>query len=220
MYDDADACAATEGLGDFEFERKFLLSELPAEAANDPTPTLIVQAYVFADDGFAVRVRISGAVGSVDLDAPPHELAQLLTAKPDSLRTLGATGPANAGSRYEAEREIDALVARSIVARSAALIAKVGYAVWLGEDGWVVDRFLADNAPLLVGEVERARPVTDLDIPDFCVAEVSEDSRFGNEYLAHHPFPTWADEFADEYRLLGPGFMQSLGENRFDGGLG
>ena len=64
--------------------------------------------------------------------------------------------------------------------------------MWLGEDGWVVDRFLADNAPLLVGEVERARPVTDLAIPDFCVTEVSEDPRFGNEYLAHHPFPTWA----------------------------
>ena len=48
-------------------------------------------------------------------------------------------------------------------------------------------------------------------------SEVSEDARFGNEYLAHHPFPAWADEFADEYRLLGPGFMQTLGENRFDG---
>lgn len=217
MYDDADACEATAGLGDFEFERKFLLRELPAAAASDPSPTLIVQAYVFADDGFAVRVRISGPVDSIDLDAPPRRLAQTLTERPDSLGTLGAKGPAVAGTRYEAERQIDALVAGSIAARSLALIAKVRYSIWLGEDGWVVDRFLADNAPLLVGEVERARPVTDLAIPDFCVTEVSEDARFGNEYLAHHPFPTWADEFADEYRLLGPGFMQTLGENRFDG---
>ncbi|GED97188.1 hypothetical protein [Gordonia crocea] len=215
MYD--DACEAAADLGDFEFERKFLLRELPAEAAADPSPTLIVQAYVFADDGFAVRVRISGPAGRLDLDRPPRDLAQALTDRDDSLGTLGAKGPAVSGTRYEAERQIDPLVAGSIAARSEALIAKVRYSMWMGEDGWVVDRFLADNAPLLVGEVERARPVTDLAIPDFCVTEVSEDSRFGNEYLAYHPFPTWAAEFADEYRILGPGFMQSLGENRFDG---
>ncbi len=216
MYDDADECAAATGLGDFEFERKFLLRELPVAAVADPAPTLIVQAYVFADDGFAVRVRISGPAAQADLDATPRQLAQELTGAPDSLGTLGAKGPAVSGTRYEAEREIDPLVAGSIVARSSALIAKVRHSMWLGEDGWVVDRFLADNAPLLIGEVERARPVTDLVIPDFCVTEVSEDPRFGNEYLAHHPFPTWAAEFADEYRILGPGFMQTLGENRFE----
>ncbi|MFT4199202.1 hypothetical protein [Gordonia sp. (in: high G+C Gram-positive bacteria)] len=215
MYDDADEREADTGLGDFEFERKFLLRELPAEAASDPTPSLIVQAYVFAEGGFAVRVRIKGPVGDLDLDAEPSALADALTTADDAVGTLGVKGPANAGTRYEAEREIDPLVAGSIAARSSSLIAKVRYSAWLGEDGWHLDRFLADNAPLLVGEVERARPVTDLAIPDFCVTEVSEDSRFGNEYLAHHPFPTWAAEFADEYRLLGPGFMQTLGENRF-----
>ncbi|GAB08870.1 hypothetical protein GOARA_021_01070 [Gordonia araii NBRC 100433] len=216
MYDDADEREAIADLGDFEFERKFLLRDLPSEGASDPTPTLIVQAYVFAEDGFAVRVRISGAASSVDLDLPPRDLPEALTALPDAVGTIGVKGPAVSGTRYEAEREIDSLVAGSIAGRASALIAKVRYSMWMGEDGWVVDRFLADNAPLLVGEVERARPVTDLAIPDFCVTEVSEDSRFGNEYLAHHPFPTWAAEFADEYRLLGPGFMQSLGENRFE----
>ncbi|QKT06628.1 CYTH domain-containing protein [Gordonia sp. X0973] len=215
MYDDADECETQTGLGDFEFERKFLLRDLPVEAAGDPTPTLIVQAYVFADDGFAVRVRISGPAGELDLDSAPSDLAQALTESDDAMGTLGVKGPANAGTRYEAERAIDPLVAGSIAARSSALIAKVRYSMWMGEDGWIVDRFLADNAPLLVGEVERARPVTDLAIPDFCVTEVSEDPRFGNEYLAHHPFPTWAAQFADEYRILGPGFMHTLGENRF-----
>ncbi len=217
MFDDSDECVTAAELGDFEFERKFLLGVMPPEAAGDPSPDLIVQAYVFADDGFAVRVRISGPLAGIDIDAPPRAMAQALTEHPDSLGTLGAKGPANSGTRYEAERQIDALVAGSIVARSTALIAKVRYSMWLGEDGWIVDRFLADNAPLLVGEVERARPVTDLAIPVFCVTEVSEDPRFGNEYLAHHPFPTWAKEFAQEYRIVGPGFMQSLGRNRFDG---
>ena len=40
--------------GDFEFERKFFLREMPAVAASDPTPLLIAQAYLFAADGYAV----------------------------------------------------------------------------------------------------------------------------------------------------------------------
>jgi GMP synthase (glutamine-hydrolysing) len=35
------------GFGDFEFERKFLVRDLPAVTASDPTPALIVQAYLF-----------------------------------------------------------------------------------------------------------------------------------------------------------------------------
>ena len=111
MFDDSDECATAAELGDFEFERKFLLGAMPPEAAGDPSPDLIVQAYVFADDGFAVRVRISGPVDGIDVDASPRAMAQALTEHPDSLGTLGAKGPANAGTRYEAERQIDALVA-------------------------------------------------------------------------------------------------------------
>ena len=63
MFDDSDECATAAELGDFEFERKFLLGAMPPEAAGDPSHDLIVQAYVFADDGFAVRVRISAQNG-------------------------------------------------------------------------------------------------------------------------------------------------------------
>ena len=51
-----------QGFGDFEFERKFFVREVPEAAALDPAPTLIVQAYLFAADGYAVRKR-RGDVG-------------------------------------------------------------------------------------------------------------------------------------------------------------
>ena len=44
MFDDSDECATAAELGDFEFERKFLLGAMPPEAAGDPSPDLIVQA--------------------------------------------------------------------------------------------------------------------------------------------------------------------------------
>ena len=216
MFDDSDECATAAELGDFEFERKFLLGAMPPEAAGDPSPDLIVQAYVFADDGFAVRVRISGPVDGIDVDASPRAMAQALTEHPDSLGTLGAKGPANAGTRYEAERQIDALVAGSIVARSTALIAKVRYSMWLGEDGWVVD--LPRRQRAVARRRGRAGPPGHRPgDPRLLRHRSLRGPALRQQHLAHHPFPTWAKDFAQEYRIMGPGFMQSLGRNRFDG---
>lgn len=198
--------------GDFEFERKFLVRDLPAVTASDPSPALIVQAYLFASDGYAVRVRLQGRA-PLDLDRPVDALIEALDA--DAIGTMTAKGPATGGTRYEAERELDPVVAGQIVRRADHVVTKVRYAVWLGEDGWIVDRFLSGNAPLLLAEVERGGPVVDLAIPAFCVTEVSEDDRFRNEYLANHPYGTWADAHLHELDTAGPTFVSTLGQNRF-----
>ena len=200
--------------GDFEFERKFFVQEMPAVAASDPSPLLIAQAYLFAADGYAVRVRVQGPAPA-ELDGTPAELVDALGQK--ALGTITAKGPAVGGTRYEAERELDVVVAGQIVSRAAHVVLKIRSSVWLGEDGWVIDRFLAGNAPLLLSEVERNGPVVDLAIPSFCTTEVSEDDRFRNEYLAHHPFGTWGAAYLDELGLLGPRFLDSLGQNEFEG---
>ena len=199
--------------GDFEFERKFLVLDMPAVAASDPSPVLIAQAYLFAADGYAVRVRLQGPAPA-DLDASLAELLTMLG--DDAIGTMTAKGPAAGGTRYEAERELDALVAGQIVSRAAHVVLKVRSSVWLGEDGWIIDRFLAGNAPLMMAEVERDGPVVDLTIPSFCTTEVSEDDRFRNEYLAEHPFGTWAEAYRRELDTAGPRFVGSLGRNQFE----
>jgi CYTH domain-containing protein len=202
------------GFGDFEYERKFFVRELPAVAASDPTPALIVQAYLFTADGYAVRVRVQGPAPA-DLESTPGELVEALG--DESIGTMTAKGPAVGGTRYEAERELDPLVAGQIVRRAEHVVAKVRYSVWLGEDGWIIDRFLGGNTPLVLSEVERGGPVVDLAIPAFCVTEVSEDDRFRNEYLAHHPFGGWADAYRRELDTQGPTFIDTLGRNQFEG---
>lgn len=202
------------GFGEFEFERKFYVAELPAVTASDPAPAVIVQAYLFAADGYAVRVRVQGRATGSESTVPAELLASL---GQDALGTMTAKGPATGGTRYEAERELDPLVATQIVLKSEHVVAKVRYSMWLGEDGWIIDRFLGGNAPLLLAEVERSGPVVGLEIPAFCVSEVSEDDRFRNEYLAHHPFGTWADDYRSELDRLGPTFLDTLGSNRFEG---
>lgn len=202
------------GYGDFEFERKFFVRELPAVVASDPSPVLILQSYLFAADGYAVRVRIQGPAPA-ELDGTPGDLVETLG--DDAIGTITTKGPAAGGTRYEAERELDPLVAGQIVRRGANVITKVRYSAWLGEDGWIVDRFLGTNSPLILSEVERGSPVVDLAIPSFCVTEVSEDDRFRNEYLANQPFGAWADAYLAELEHAGPAFVQSLGQNQFEG---
>jgi len=205
--------------GDFEFERKFYVDVLPAVAALDPRPVLIVQAYLFAADGYAVRIRLQGAAPD-ELDRSSAELVEAMhLANTDAIGTMTAKGPAAGGTRYEAERELDPLVAGQIVARAEHVVVKVRYSAWLGEDGWIIDRFVGGNAPLLLAEVERNSPVVDLVIPAFCTTEVSEDDRFRNEYLAHRPFCTWADSYRDELMRIGPRFVDTLGRNEVEGTL-
>lgn len=201
--------------GDFEFERKFFLREMPPVAASDPSPLLIAQAYLFAADGYAVRVRLQGPAPA-EVNVSPAELVAAL-GEQDTIGTMTAKGPAAGGTRYEAERDLDPLVAGQIVSRAEHVIVKIRSSVWLGEDGWVIDRFLGGNAPLLLAEVERDGPVLDLAIPSFCTTEVSEDDRFRNDHLAHHPYSSWAEDYLSELDLLGPRFVDNLGRNQFEG---
>ena len=205
------------GYGDFEFERRFWVRDLPAELL-DASPALIVQSYFLADAGFAILVRVQATVAGLVLTPGQDELA-LLADYADQVDFCAITvkGPMNEGTRYEAEREIDVLVGLEMVRRGGARVAKTRHSVWLGDDGWVIDTFAGGNAPLVVAEVERGGPVTDLTIPAFCVTEVTSDPRFSNDALAGSPYGTWATAYEAELARTGPRFLQSLGHNHRPG---
>lgn len=202
------------GEGDFEFERRFVARDVPGELL-EATPTLIVQSYLLAADGYAVRVRVQ-APGVPAVQDPGLDELLLLERYVDRVEFASVTvkGPMVAGTRYEAERELDPLVGIEIVRRGPARVAKLRHAVWLGDDGWVIDVFTGANAPLVIAEVERGGPVTDLAIPSFCVTEVTTDHRFANDALASRPFSTWAAELDAELAEHGPVFLSELGTNR------
>jgi len=204
----------SEDYGDFEFERRFVVRDLPDDLLEE-APTLIVQTYLLSDEGYAVRVRAQMPGVPARQDPSLDELA-LLEAHVDAVEFGAVTvkGPMNAGTRYEAEREIDTTVAVELIRRGGARVAKLRHAVWLGEDGWVIDVFAGGNAPLVVAEVERGGPVTDLAIPSFALTEVTVDPRFANDALACRPYAGWADEFAAELDRTGPTFLAELGTNR------
>ncbi len=205
--------------GDFEFERRFFVRELPWPVLD--APALIVQSYFLADEGYALRVRAQAGTTQVDLSTvrePGDELA-LLDEHADSFDFCAVTvkSPMVGGTRYEAEREIDVGVGLQLVRRGGRRVVKQRYAVWLGEDGWIIDVFAAANRPLVIAEVERGGPVVDLVIPSFCVTEVTDDARFANDALSVRPFGTWSADFDAELAARGPRFLEGFGRNRSGG---
>ncbi|MCC2318209.1 hypothetical protein [Cellulomonas chengniuliangii] len=205
------------GNGDFEFERRFFVREVPREALAEPDPVLIVQSYYLADHGYALRLRAQSSTARLELDGS-EDVLEVLDEFADQFDfcALTAKGPMIEGTRYEAEREIDVSVGVEMIRRGGARIVKNRYSLWLGGDGWVIDVFGGANRPLVIAECERGGPVTDLTIPAFCVSEVTGDRRFANDALSGAPFSGWAAAYAAELASQGPRFLHGLGINRFE----
>lgn len=202
------------GYGDFEFERRFFVDELPLALLAEPDPVLILQSYLVAADGYALRLRLQAGGVLLDTTAPLDEDDVLETyASQFDFCAITVKGPPNGGTRYEAEREIDVSVGVELVRRGGARILKNRYATWIDSDGWVVDVFGGRNRGLIIAECERGTPVTNLAIPSFCATEVTEDRRFANENLSHEPYPQWRHRFLAERAEHGPHFAQGFGTN-------
>lgn len=199
---------------DFEFERRFYARSMPDELLEGNVPNLIVQTYFLAADGYALRVRLQapGTEARLPLAATGKQPIELLESHFD-LCMLTVKGPSAGGTRYEAEREIDVSVGIEICLRGGKTLSKQRYGLWLDQDGWVIDRFCGQNAPLIIAECERTAPVTDLAIPSFCEAEVTDDPRFSNDSLVHSPFSEWEDQFIAELRRKPRMYLGSFGKN-------
>ncbi len=202
------------GHGDFEFERKFFVRELPDAALREPHPMLIVQSYFLAADGYALRIRLQGPAPAGSLPSRGDERELLEAAAPTfTFCALTAKGPYVGGTRYEAERELDVTAGLAMVRLGGDLVTKLRYSLWLGTDGWVIDSVLGRNEPLVLAECERGGPVTDLTIPDFCLSEVTDDPRFANDSLATTPYRHWSSTYERELQARGPRFLTEFGHN-------
>lgn len=216
-HDYGGGMSESHGHGNFEFERRFWVRELPQDLLAAERPAVIVQTYFLAKDGFGLRIRLQAST--------PRKTLSTLTRAEDALEIfeqdfnscfLTAKGPSAGGTRYEAERELDINVGIEMSRRGGVTLAKSRYSVWLGEDGWVIDEFGGTNAPLVIAECERGGPVVDLVIPRFCTTEVTDDHRFSNDALAEHPYGEWVDAYEAELKATGPSFAQHFGKNRIE----
>ena len=156
-----------------EIERRFLIAaDGWRHWARSPQP--LRQAYLAASaDGVTVRVRLQEG-----------EQAWL---------TLKAAADSSGLVRYEFEYAIPVADAEALWSLAPHRLAKTRYALDLDGGDWVVDCFEAENAPLLIAEVELPRADIPLAIPEWCGQEITGDGRWSNAQLAHRPLQHWSE---------------------------
>lgn len=156
-----------------EIEKKFLVSGDAWRGRGEHVE--IRQGYLSTDPERVVRVRLSGAQG-----------------------TLTVKGRARGARRIEVEVSLSAADAAELLPLcKGALVEKRRHLVEHAGFRWEVDEFTGENAGLVVAELEVAdeadfaRALSDP--PSWLGAEVSEDFRLSNAALSERPFHAWSD---------------------------
>ncbi len=155
-----------------EIERKFLLAndDWRREVAQS---RIIVQGYLFSDPSVSVRVRIAGDSAWLNIKSA----------------TVGVR-------RLEYEYAVPLDDAEEILDNlcKPPVIRKTRHLVPVGEYTFEIDEFGAENAGLVVAEVELQSEDAEHPRPAWLGREVSGDARYLNSNLAKAPFTTWSGD--------------------------
>jgi adenylate cyclase len=160
------------------------------------------QGYLAADSaGFTLRVRRSQPAPGSTLGQPGGggEQAWLtLKAAPDGAQQA-PTAPALV--RHEFEYPIPPADAGALLALTTRQVSKWRHGLDLPGGDWVLDVFEAANAPLVVAEVELETADASLQVPPWCVLELTGRHGLSNAALASTPLARWNAE--ERQALLG-----------------
>lgn len=163
-----------------EHERRFLVDDLSILASSSYVE--IEQAYLWASDGYAIRIRLTRAPDT----EPDSEARAYLTLK-------GPRQTANAYMRYEVEQVIDPHHAEEVIQRAEHIVTKRRYAVTSEGSTFDIDVFTGVNDGLVIAEFEGSpSAVAKLRKPWFASREITTERRYNNDELAIKPYTTWS----------------------------
>lgn len=162
---------------DYEFERRFLVEDI--SILKDVHGDRVEQGYLWAREGYVVRVRLTWAE---DGDEP--------------IAFFTLKGPRiGEGMRFEREQDIPLPHARALYELSTFRVSKMRYAVISEGRPWVVDVFEGDNDGLIIAEFEAsAAEVATVRPPWWCSREITPERRYDNESLAREPYKSWQEQ--------------------------
>lgn len=152
-----------------EIERKFLVLG-NAWRAQVTRSVEMRQGYLSGEHGRAsVRVRLEGEDARLNIKAA----------------VIGS-------ARAEYDYAVPAEHVREILATlCVGVLEKRRHYIEREDVVWEVDEFLGANAGLIVAEVELRTVDQVVALPDWVGAEVTDDRRYYNHYLALHPYTGW-----------------------------
>lgn len=173
-----------------EIERRFLVSG-GQWRCHSLWQARLRQGYLSRPgDGLTVRVRTSEPLQG-ELEA-------------QAWLTLKAPPPGPAAglalSRLEFEYGIPAADAEAMLSLTQQQVVKQRHGLDLPGGDWVLDVFEGANAPLVVAEVELEHPDQAVELPAWCVRELTGRRELSNAALAARPLADWSE--AERQELL------------------
>ena len=149
-----------------EIERKFLVKGDGWKRAVDGSGARISQGYLCNAKERTVRVRVKGE---------------------EAWSTV--KGAATGMSRLEFEYKIPLSDATEMLGSLCGkpLIEKTRFVARLNGYTFEIDEFHAENAGLVIAEIELASEDQEVKLPEWIGQEVTRDSRYYNSNLARHP---------------------------------
>jgi len=176
----------------------------------------IERRFLVRGDGWRSQVRwqrrlqqgylVSGPASDLTLRVRSSDTQAWLTLKaqpPGSAALPQGTPPPAALSRLEFEYPIPLADAEALLQLAPQRLQKWRYGLDLPGGDWVLDVFEGANAPLVIAEVELARPDQPVTIPPWCWREISLRPELSNAALAARPLQQWSE--TEREALLGPG---------------
>ena len=153
-----------------EIERRFLLADDSwREAASEPL--VLQQGYLSVEKERTIRVRIIGSQAWLTLKGYISDM-----------------------TRSEFEYEIPLVHAQAMMADMCPFkMEKYRYRVEFEGFVYEIDKYLGDNAPLIVAEIELPSEDTEFPKPSWLGQEITSDGKFTNAYLSKHPYSSWTE---------------------------
>ncbi len=99
--------------------------------------------------------------------------------------------PAAGIAREEFEYAIPPADAEALLLQCREGVKKWRHGLDLPGGDWVLDVFEAENAPLVIAEVELERADQPVAVPPWCALEITGEGAFSNAALARFPFSSW-----------------------------
>jgi adenylate cyclase len=151
-----------------EIERKFLV--INDEYKSGAKGTYYRQGYISIDNRRVVRIRVAGKKAFLAFKSLISER-----------------------SRSEYEYKIPVHDALELLDKLCLepVIEKIRYEINYDNDRWIVDEFLAENAGLVVAEIELENENQKFSKPSWLGKEVSSDPRYLNANLVVNPYKHW-----------------------------
>ena len=166
------------GSGNREHERKFLVQDL--SILDGLVGNELEQGYLFSVAGWKARARRERIANG---DGKFVESQAMFTLK----------GPKRGTTSPEYEFALELPHAMELVELAPFKIQKTRYPVLSEGNAWEVDVFHGANQGLVVAEFEASTTLVEaLRPPWWSGPEVTADHRYSNEYLAEHPWASWA----------------------------